>query len=202
MKSGFQILHALEQFSSLFSKDKLKGHTYTKPMIRLPCACRGRTAVRFPASRFHMCCEKLALDRLLCTHLSSKGFLRRMAVRMREVLARPWLVYVCPLLYICTNHNAVELSSIYFSSITVFHDTSKQIQQRARIGKIFARWHLAAIAITSLYGKTWPAHSIAKSLKSITFDQITGKVTDVSRTHIPLKALIIPLKRVKFWGVV
>ena len=112
------------------------------------------------------------------------------------------LVYVCPLLYVCSNHNAVELSSIYFSSITVFHDTSKQIQQRAGIGKIFARWHLAAIAITSLYGKTWPAHSIAKSLKSITFDQITGKVTDVSRTHIPLKALIIPLKRVKFWGVV
>ena len=97
VKSGFQILHALEQFSSLFSNDKLKGHTYTKPMIRLPCACRGRTAVRFPANRFHMCCEKLALDRLLCTHLSSKGFLRRMTVRMREVLTRPW-VGICVLL--------------------------------------------------------------------------------------------------------
>ena len=77
------------------------------------------------------------------------------------------LVYVCPLLYVCTNHNAVELSSIYFSSITVFHDTSKQIQQRASIGKIFARWHLAAIAITSLYGKTWPAHSIATQVTEI-----------------------------------
>ena len=44
----------------------------------------------------------------------------------------------------------IELSSVYFSStITVFHDISKQIQQRARIGKIFARWHLA-IAITSV----------------------------------------------------
>ena len=41
------------------------------------------------------------------------------------------------------------LSSIYFSSITVFNDISKQIlQQRTRMGKIFALWHLA-IAITS-----------------------------------------------------
>ena len=30
---------------------------------------------------------------------------------------------------------------------------------------------------------------------------ITGKVIDVSRTHIPLKALMIPLKRVKLRGV-
>ena len=44
--------------------------------------------------------------------------------------------------------NAIELSSIYFSLITVFHDISKQIQQRARKGKILARWHLA-IALTS-----------------------------------------------------
>ena len=36
-----------------------------------------------------------------------------------------------------------------FSLITVFYDISKQIQQRQRIGKIFASWHLA-IAITSL----------------------------------------------------
>ena len=71
-----------------------------------------------------MCCVELALDRLPCTHLGSKGFLRRgfspfamlvgpnkgetavcgchwprdTAVRMREVLPWPWLVYVCPLL--------------------------------------------------------------------------------------------------------
>ena len=45
---------------------------------------------------------------------------------------------------------AIELSSIYFSSITVFYDISKQNQQRTRIGKIFARWHLA-IAITSIF---------------------------------------------------
>ena len=32
----------------------------------------------------------------------------------------------------------------------VIHDISKQIEQRARIEKIFARWHLA-IAITSEY---------------------------------------------------
>ena len=58
------------------------------------------------------------------------------------------LVYVCPLLYVCTIFNAIKLSSIYLSLITVFHDISTQIQQRALIGKIFARWHLA-IAITS-----------------------------------------------------
>ena len=56
---------------------KARGHTYTKPMIRLPRAFRGRTAVRFPANSSHMCCLELALDRQLCTHLGSKRFLRR-----------------------------------------------------------------------------------------------------------------------------
>ena len=32
--------------------------------------------------------------------------------------------------------------------VTVIHDISKQIKHRARISKIFARWHLA-IAVTS-----------------------------------------------------
>ena len=73
--SNFNISKTL-QFSSLFSNSS-KGHTYTKPMIRLPRACRGRTAVRFPATSSHMCCRKLALDRQLCTHLGSKRFLRR-----------------------------------------------------------------------------------------------------------------------------
>ena len=47
--SQLQIVYVVEQFSSLFSKDKLK-HKYTKPMTFLPHACRGRTAVRFPAN--------------------------------------------------------------------------------------------------------------------------------------------------------
>ena len=54
----------------------------------------------------------------------------------------------------CTIFNAIELSSIYFSPFNVFHDISKQIQQRARIagtGKIFARWHLGRIAVTGYY---------------------------------------------------
>ena len=70
---------------------------------------------------------------------------------MREIMTRPWVGVCVPLLYVCNIFNAIELSSIHFSSITVFHDISKQIQQRARIagtGKIFARWHLA-IALTS-----------------------------------------------------
>ena len=49
VRLGFQILYAVEQFSSLFSKDK-----YTKPMIRLPRACRGRTAVQISANSSHM----------------------------------------------------------------------------------------------------------------------------------------------------
>ena len=49
---------------------------------------------------------------------------------------------------------------------------------------------------------TWPAHSSATQATEInTLDQITGKVIDVSRTHIPLKVLMIPLKRVWNWEV-
>ena len=43
VKSGFQILYAVEQFSSLFSKDKLG-------------ACRGRIAVRFQTNSSHVLC--------------------------------------------------------------------------------------------------------------------------------------------------
>ena len=72
---------------------------------------------------------------------------RDIAVRMREVLARPWVCVCVPLalslLYFQCNRIKLNL----FSSNTVFHDISK-IQQRALIGKIFARWHLA-IAINS-----------------------------------------------------
>ena len=62
VKSGFQILYAVEQFSSLFLKDKLKqGAHIHQAMIRLSRACRGRTAVRFPAISADMCCVELAL---------------------------------------------------------------------------------------------------------------------------------------------
>ena len=69
-----------------------------------------------------------------------------------------------------------------------------------------AEWFSAARTLENeiiLFGKTWPAHSSATQATEInTLDQITGKVIDVSRTHIPLKALMIPLKRVKLRGVV
>ena len=42
-------------------------------LIHLPSACRGRTAVRFPATSSHMCCVELALKEVLCTRLGSKG---------------------------------------------------------------------------------------------------------------------------------
>ena len=82
-------------------------------MIRLPRACRGRTAVRFPANSSHMCCVE-ALKGL------ASGFPRSltdgyamlmspsksetavhgchcpcdMAVRMREVMAVGWCLRV------------------------------------------------------------------------------------------------------------
>ena len=60
------------------------------------------------------------------------------------------------------------------------------------------------LALCYLFGKAYkPAHSNAIQVTEInTLDQITGKSIDVSRTHIPLKALMIPLKRVKLRGVV
>ena len=54
-----------------------------------------------------------------------------------------------------------ELNSIYFINYCISH-ISKQIKQRTRIGKIYARWHLA-IAITSLSG-------ILKSCSTITLE--------------------------------
>ena len=48
------------------------------------------------------------------------------------------------------------------NTITVFHDISKQIQQRVRIDKIFARWHLA-IATTS--NNCYIHHSVDKIVK-------------------------------------
>ena len=77
VKSGFQILYAVEQFSSLFSNDKLKARAHIRqPMIRLPCACRGKTAVRFPTNSSHICGAELALEEMLCTTLGIKGSLR------------------------------------------------------------------------------------------------------------------------------
>ena len=62
------------------------------------------------------------------------------AVRMREVLARPGLrAFAC----------AIGLRTNVLSQVNIIYDISKQTEQRARMGKIFARWHLA-IAIMHL----------------------------------------------------
>ena len=94
-------------------------------MIRLPCACRGRTAVRLPANSSHKCRVELALKALVSagkgrfyTSLAqslTKGYARlmcssngetavhgchcprNMAVRMREVMARLWAGVCVPL---------------------------------------------------------------------------------------------------------
>ena len=60
------------------------------------------------------------------------------------------LVYLCPLLGVCTIFKvifayAIELSSIYFSSFTVFHDISKQIKRRA------FWWNLCSLALSDSY---------------------------------------------------
>ena len=80
--------------------------------------------------------------------------LRDMAVRMREVLARPW-VGVCVPLALSLNYfqgnfrlcNRIKFNLFFLLYFMTF---LKKIQQSARIGKIFPRWHLA-IAITSYY---------------------------------------------------
>ena len=76
-------------------------------MIRLPRACRGRTAVWFPANSSHMRCVEQVLGKVPCTPLISKGetavsgshFPRDMAVRMREVSVRPWVGVCVPLAF-------------------------------------------------------------------------------------------------------
>ena len=68
---------------------------------------------------------------------------------------------------------------------------------------IFGTGQTNILALCYLFGKTYkPAHSSAPQVTEINkLDQITEKVVDVS-TDIPLKALMIHLKRVKFRSVV
>ena len=62
-------------------------------------------------------------------------------VRMREVLARPGLRAFA---------YAIGLRTNVSSQVIIIYDISKQTEQRARMGKIFARCHLA-MAITRRY---------------------------------------------------
>ena len=56
IKLGFQILHAVEQFSSLFLTEKLKQGAHIHQTHDPPCPrCRVRTAVWFPANSSHVC---------------------------------------------------------------------------------------------------------------------------------------------------
>ena len=65
VKSAFQILYAVEQFSSLFSKDKLEQGAHIHQTHDPPShACRGRIAMRFKANSSHMCCVELGLKGL------------------------------------------------------------------------------------------------------------------------------------------
>ena len=128
VKSGFQILYAVEQFSSLFSKDKLKQgahihQTHDPPSPRMSWEnCRAVPSQQLP----HVCVE-LALKGLAS---AGKGLLYTgfpwsltdgyailmspskgetavhgchcpcgMAVRMREVMARPWVGVCVPLAF-------------------------------------------------------------------------------------------------------
>ena len=66
---GVRVCHLL-----LLLLHKFTWHTDRQlRLIHLPSACRGGTAVRFPATSSHMCCVELALKGVLCTLLGSKG---------------------------------------------------------------------------------------------------------------------------------
>ena len=101
----------LQAFSEKQDKLKSRWHTYTNSppgqfvlldllahrsaemLIRLPSACRGKTAVQFPASSSHVCCVELALKWLLCTCVGRKGPLSTWAiirVNTFSWLPRPW----------------------------------------------------------------------------------------------------------------
>ena len=68
---------------------------------------------------------------------------------------------------------------------------------------IFGTGQTKILALLFIRKNAGPAHiSAAQATEINTLDQITGKVFDLSRTHIPLKVLMIPLKRVKLRGVV
>ena len=76
-KTPTSITKKLCSLAHYFQKDKLKQEAHIHQTHESPSgACRGRTAVRLPANRPHMCCLELALDRQLCTHFGSKRFLR------------------------------------------------------------------------------------------------------------------------------
>ena len=81
------------QWNSLvhyFQRTNLKqGAHIHQPMIRLPRACRGRTAVQSPANSSHMCCVELALKGVLCTHLGSKGSFRHGFSPFIDLMALP-----------------------------------------------------------------------------------------------------------------
>ena len=98
---------------------------YWQFVIHLPRTCHGGTAVRYPANSSQRCCVELALDRLLCTHLGSKGFLRHgFPPFINPTAVPPW-----------------------WAPIRV-----KKLSVAASTPEIFARWHLV-IAITSIVYK-------------------------------------------------
>ena len=55
----------------------------------LPRSCRGRTDVLLPANSYHNCCVKLVLNRVLCTHLGSKGCFRHRFCQFIDPMALP-----------------------------------------------------------------------------------------------------------------
>ena len=71
----------------------LLAHRSAKMLIRLPGACRGKTAVQFPANSSRTCCVELALKVVLCTCLGRKGPLNTWAIKRVNSfswLPRPW----------------------------------------------------------------------------------------------------------------
>ena len=69
-----------------------------KFLIHFPCACRGRTAVRFPANSSQMCCAELALKGVLCRVDEPHAVWRILLCACVRYCPGRGLMYVCPFL--------------------------------------------------------------------------------------------------------
>ena len=106
IKSGFQILYAVEQFSSLFSKDKLKQgahihQTHDPPSPRMSCGSQptAPTCVVWSWQLKDSPQQEKVFYAMLMSETAVHGCHcpRDMAVRMREVMARSWVGVCVPL---------------------------------------------------------------------------------------------------------
>ena len=98
--------------------------------------------------------------------------------------------------------NEIEQCSNHFLQIKVIHDISKQTEQRAGIGTIFARWHLAITIISLVLNGLTINTSSSKLMnyvplinKPTGFSTNENKVSNVSVGCVIEKVELLFLKR-------